>query len=44
MNAAITCMRMDTPIGVLTLAADDAGLCHIDFPPPRPPPAGERSI
>ena len=44
MNAAITCMRMDTPIGVLTLAADDAGLCHIDFPPPRPPPAGERWI
>ena len=36
-----TFMHMDTPIGVLTLAADDAGLRRIDFPPPRPPPAGE---
>ncbi|GGK01272.1 methylated-DNA--protein-cysteine methyltransferase [Luteimonas terricola] len=34
-------MHMDTPIGVLTLAADDIGLCRIDFPPPPPPPAGE---
>ncbi|MGY1459239.1 MULTISPECIES: methylated-DNA--[protein]-cysteine S-methyltransferase [unclassified Luteimonas] len=34
-------MHMDTPIGVLTLAADDIGLCRIDFPPPRPPPAGD---
>ena len=33
-----TFMRLDTPIGVLTLAADDAGLRRIDFPPPRPPP------
>ena len=28
-------MRIDSPIGVLTLAADDAGLCRIEFPPPR---------
>ena len=34
-----TFMRIDTPIGVLTLAADASGLCRIDFPPPRPPPA-----
>lgn len=36
-----TYMRLDTPIGVLTLAADEHGLRRIDFPPPRPPPAGE---
>lgn len=36
-----TYTRMETPIGVLTLAADDDGLRRIDFPPPRPPPAGE---
>ena len=35
-----TFMHMPTPIGVLTLAADDEGLRRIDFPPPRPPPAG----
>ena len=39
-----TFMRMDTPIGVLTLAADATGLRRIDFPPPRPPPAGETWI
>ncbi|QDW67355.1 methylated-DNA--[protein]-cysteine S-methyltransferase [Luteimonas granuli] len=27
-------LRMDTPIGTLTLAADDHGLLRIDFPPP----------
>jgi methylated-DNA-[protein]-cysteine S-methyltransferase len=32
--------HLDTPIGVLTLAADDSGLQRIDFPPPRLPPAG----
>lgn len=32
--------HFDTPIGVLTLAADDTGLQRIDFPPPRLPPAG----
>ena len=32
--------HIDTPIGVLTLAADDSGLQRIDFPPPRHPPAG----
>jgi methylated-DNA-[protein]-cysteine S-methyltransferase len=32
--------HFDTPIGVLTLAADDSGLLRIDFPPPRLPPAG----
>jgi methylated-DNA-[protein]-cysteine S-methyltransferase len=41
MNTRTTFMRMDTPIGVLTLAADEEGLRRIDFPPPRPPPAGE---
>src|SRR5690606_19976580 len=39
-----TFMRMDTPIGVLTLAADAGGLRRIDFPPPRPPPAGQSWI
>ena len=34
-----TWTRMETPIGVLTLAADADGLCRVDFPPPRPPPA-----
>jgi methylated-DNA-[protein]-cysteine S-methyltransferase len=33
-------LHLDSPIGTLTLAADDAGLRRIDFPPPRPPPAG----
>jgi methylated-DNA-[protein]-cysteine S-methyltransferase len=33
-------LHLDSPIGILTLAADDAGLRRIDFPPPRPPPAG----
>jgi methylated-DNA-[protein]-cysteine S-methyltransferase len=28
-------MRVDSPIGVLTLAADEDGLCGIEFPPPR---------
>ena len=28
-------MRIDSPIGVLTLAADEDGLCGIEFPPPR---------
>jgi methylated-DNA-[protein]-cysteine S-methyltransferase len=41
MNTTTLFIRMDTPIGVLTLAADDDGLRRIDFPPPRPPPAGE---
>ena len=33
-------MRMDSPIGVLTLAADEDGLRRIDFPPPPPARAG----
>ncbi len=33
-------LHLDSPIGILTLAADDDGLRRIDFPPPRPPPAG----
>ena len=37
MSIAFT--RLETPIGILTLAADDGGLRRIDFPPPRPPPA-----
>jgi len=36
-----TFMRMDTPIGVLTLAADDEGLRRIDFPPPHQSPPGD---
>ncbi|MBJ6979664.1 MULTISPECIES: methylated-DNA--[protein]-cysteine S-methyltransferase [unclassified Luteimonas] len=36
-----TFMHLDTPIGVLTLVADDTGLRRIDFPPPRPPPPGQ---
>lgn len=42
--SSITFMRMDTPIGTLTLAADADGLRRIDFPPPRPPPADEEWI
>lgn len=37
----ITCLHMDTPIGVLTLAADEHGLRRIDFPPPHGPSPGE---
>ena len=33
-----TFLRMDTPIGVLTLTADDHGLLRVDFPPPHGPP------
>lgn len=33
-------MLMDSPIGTLTLVADGAGLCSIDFPPPASPPPG----
>ena len=44
MDTTTTFMRMDTPIGVLTLAADATGLRRIDFPPPRPPPAGQAWI
>lgn len=33
MNVQI--LRVDSPIGLLTLAADDDGLCRIEFPPPR---------
>lgn len=33
-------LHLDSPIGILTLAADDDGLRRIDFPPPRPPAAG----
>lgn len=33
-------LHLDSPIGILTLAADDDGLRRIDFPPPRPLPAG----
>ena len=40
----MTFMRMDTPIGVLTLAADATGLRRVDFPPPRQPPAGQSWI
>lgn len=36
----ITCLHMDTPIGVLTLAADEHGLRRIDFPPPHGPSPG----
>lgn len=39
-NPTLACMHMDSPIGVLTLIADDAGLCSIDFPPPASPPPG----
>lgn len=42
--SSITFMRMDTPIGTLTLAADADGLRRIDFPPPRSPPADEEWI
>ncbi len=38
---SIRFMHMPTPIGVLTLAADDDGLRRIDFPPPRTPPADD---
>ena len=44
MNMSTIFTRMDSPIGVLTLAADGEGLRRIDFPPPRPPPAGEAWI
>lgn len=37
----ITCLHMDTPIGVLTLAADEHGLRRIDFPPPHGPSPGD---
>ena len=37
----ITFLRMDTPIGVLTLAADEDGLWRIDFPPPHQAPPGD---
>ena len=37
----ITFLRMDTPIGVLTLAADEDGLNRIDFPPPHQAPRGD---
>lgn len=40
----IRCTRMETPIGILTLVADDDGLHRIDFPPPSPPPTGEEWI
>ncbi|MGD9582417.1 MAG: methylated-DNA--[protein]-cysteine S-methyltransferase [Lysobacterales bacterium] len=30
---------LDSPVGVLTLAADDAALCHIEFPSNRHPAA-----
>ena len=35
-------MLMDSPIGILTLVADDQGLCSIDFPPPESPPPGKQ--
>ncbi|MEN1972130.1 methylated-DNA--[protein]-cysteine S-methyltransferase [Luteimonas sp. MJ204] len=34
-------LHMDTPIGVLTLAADNDGLRRIDFPPPHGAPPGD---
>lgn len=34
-------LRMDTPIGVLTMAADAHGLLRIDFPPPYQAPIGD---
>ena len=39
----VTWCFIDSPIGPLRLAADDAGLCLIGFPPARPlaPSAGE---
>lgn len=37
----ITFLRMDTPIGVLTLAADEDGLQRIDFPPPHQAAPGD---
>lgn len=33
-------MRLDTPIGELTLIARDGALAGVRFPPPGPPPAG----
>lgn len=36
----LTHLLMDSPIGTLTLLADEAGLCSIDFPPPESPPPG----
>ena len=39
--ATTTFLHLPTPIGVLTLVAGDNGLQRIDFPPPRPPPAGQ---
>ena len=38
MTPSITWLRMDSPIGVLTLTADDAGLRRVDFPPPHAKP------
>ena len=40
MNTTLSCLHMDSPIGVLTLVADGDGLCSIDFPPPEPTPPG----
>ena len=34
-------LRMDSPIGQLTLAADGDGLRRIDFPPPHQAPPGD---
>jgi methylated-DNA-[protein]-cysteine S-methyltransferase len=35
--------RFDTPIGEMTVAADDAGLRHVLFPDNRYPPAGREA-
>lgn len=41
MHGTLRYDRFDTPIGVLTLATDDIGLCHVLFPSNRHPVHGQ---